>query len=327
METGSIRWEDLHPGRFFVFGTSLFLGLRGLLHPLFLIKTRLQAQTDGAYRGPVDAVRTIVRQEGVGGLYRGFWVSNVSLILRQGYFLSYEFLRSSTGPGTPLYETLGDTRGALASNFVSGCGASVLMQFLSVPCEVVTQRLMVQREGGGDVGSAVGMIRGIYRESGLRGFYRGFAASVLQYSPTSGLWWLSYTYYKAQVRSALPVEVVGDSLEEVSSSLAGLMSGTTTVMLTNPLDTVRVRLQVQERSGSSATNGIVSELRSVVAAEGVRGLYRGLAPRLFAVAPASLVMISVYDTIKRLSLKEDRKEAYYAERRERLRRLREGARA
>eukprot|EP00882_Tetradesmus_deserticola_P015449 GHRQ01016462.1.p1 GENE.GHRQ01016462.1~~GHRQ01016462.1.p1 ORF type:complete len:132 (+),score=46.77 GHRQ01016462.1:749-1144(+) len=64
------QWSHLVAGG--VAGCSAVL----LLHPFDVVKTRLQVQ-DGlpgalpAYRGTVDAVRTIVAREGVLGLYAG----------------------------------------------------------------------------------------------------------------------------------------------------------------------------------------------------------------------------------------------------------------
>jgi hypothetical protein len=41
-----------------------------------LVRTRLAAQTASAkYKGLVDATRTIVKEEGVAGLYKGLWTS------------------------------------------------------------------------------------------------------------------------------------------------------------------------------------------------------------------------------------------------------------
>lgn len=38
----------------------------------------------------------------------------------------------------------------------------------------------------------------IYRKDGLRGFYRGFVASVYTYVPNSALWWTFYHFYQGK---------------------------------------------------------------------------------------------------------------------------------
>jgi Mitochondrial carrier protein len=36
----------------------------------------------------------------------------------------------------------------------------------------------------------------VYANGGLRGFYRGFVAAIVQFAPTSALWWSAYGVYK-----------------------------------------------------------------------------------------------------------------------------------
>lgn len=36
----------------------------------------------------------------------------------------------------------------------------------------------------------------IYRRDGLRGYYRGYAASLCTYVPNSAMWWLLYHFYQ-----------------------------------------------------------------------------------------------------------------------------------
>ncbi|CAM9506119.1 unnamed protein product [Scytosiphon promiscuus] len=75
----------------------------------------------------------------------------------------------------------------------------------------------------------------------------------------------------------------------------------TTVVLTNPLDVLRTRLQVEGRRGDDRT--LASEYRILMAENGPKGLLRGLGPRILAMAPASVLIVSVYELIKRLSRK------------------------
>ncbi|KAI3431257.1 hypothetical protein D9Q98_004320 [Chlorella vulgaris] len=114
------------------------------LHPLDLLKTRMQVQ-DGAgllpaYRGTVDAVRQIVRQEGWRALYSGLTPALVGSGVAWGaYFFAYNrakqrYQRASKqarlGPGMHL---------------VSAAEAGVLVCFLTNPIWVVKTRLQLQR--------------------------------------------------------------------------------------------------------------------------------------------------------------------------------------
>lgn len=62
-----VQWKEAVAGAFSGALTVL------CLHPLDVVKTRLQVQESGTHRyhGTVHAVRTITKREGVRGLYAG----------------------------------------------------------------------------------------------------------------------------------------------------------------------------------------------------------------------------------------------------------------
>jgi len=64
-----------------------------------------------------------------------------------------------------------------------------------------------------------------------------------------------------------------------------------------PLDVLKTRLQVQRISGTKRV-GIVGGLSGIAQAEGIKGLYRGLAPTLMALLPNWAVYFSVYGRLK-----------------------------
>eukprot|EP00887_Chlorella_sp_A99_P001244 scaffold14.g1244.t1 len=83
---------------------------------------------------------------------------------------------------------------------------------------------------------------------------------------------------------------------EVSNALAGGLAGAITATVVCPLDVLKTRLQVQGKH--SAYYGIGGGLSKIVRDEGVRGLYRGLTPSLFALLPNWAVYFSTYERLK-----------------------------
>eukprot|EP00903_Cladosiphon_okamuranus_P013684 g12743.t1 len=237
----------------------------------------------------------------------------------------------------------------------AGAASSTVMQFFTVPLDIIGQRMMVDgprgpagagagahappnqppgpsgsrtaaagegggrdRVTGGGGGAGMGdggrtnvtareVARQVYGESGLRGFYRGFGVSVLQFAPTSAVWWAAYGVYSRAFVRALgnlpaPLPPLSPEQRQVGGqAAAGFCTGMTTVVLTNPLDVLRTRLQVEGRRGDDRT--LISEYRILIAESGPMGLMRGLGPRILAMAPASVLIVSVYELIKRLSRK------------------------
>ncbi|CAM9384822.1 unnamed protein product [Pylaiella littoralis] len=370
----TVDWEDLDKKRFYTYGITFFMGVRALLYPPFLLKTKIQVARGASEQSSFQVAKATVREEGLRGLYKGFWISSTSLVFRQVYFTTYEVVRHNLGPESDLYRRLGPEKGELVRNMSAGATSSTVMQCFTVPLDIIGQRMMVDRPrgstngtsssaissatpvaaagAGGEArappqgGSAVGeegrnqgrgvgagtrvggggaeaeaearprgrknitareVARQVYAESGLRGFYRGFGVSVLQFAPTSAIWWAAYGVYSRAIVRALgnlpaPLPTLTAQQRQVGGqAAAGFCTGMTTVLITNPLDVLRTRLQVEGRQGDHRT--LASEYRILMAESGPKGLMRGLGPRILAMAPASVLVVSVYELIKRLSRK------------------------
>ncbi|KAK3697178.1 hypothetical protein QZH41_013559 [Actinostola sp. cb2023] len=77
-----IEWKDMDKKKFYLFGPTLFLGIRALLYPANLIKIRLQVQRKNAlYSGSFDAFFKVITTEGFRGLYKGFMVEGGNSML------------------------------------------------------------------------------------------------------------------------------------------------------------------------------------------------------------------------------------------------------
>jgi solute carrier family 25 protein 44 len=168
----------------------------------------------------VDAFRKILKYEGAGGLYKGFWINTFQIVSSVFYVTTYENVRH--------FMLANDFHDARIRALVAGGCASLVGQTFIVPCDVVSQHLMVlgqmetkqSRTAGGvngvagktganvnpldleyfkyktkfDLTMAIG--RRVYERDGLLGFYRGYWASLCTYVPTSALWWSFYQLYQ-----------------------------------------------------------------------------------------------------------------------------------
>ncbi len=82
--------------------------------------------------------------------------------------------------------------------------------------------------------------------------------------------------------------------------IAGFFGGSASTVLLFPLDLVKVRLQVNEKSGGKGihTRSIVHTLRGVVRHEGLVGLYQGLGPALLGSSVSWGGYFFFYEAIK-----------------------------
>uniref|UniRef100_A0A8C6W4I0 Solute carrier family 25 member 44 n=3 Tax=Nannospalax galili TaxID=1026970 RepID=A0A8C6W4I0_NANGA len=298
-----IEWEHLDKKKFYVFGVAMTMMIRVSVYPFTLIRTRLQVQKGKSlYHGTFDAFVKILKADGVTGLYRGFLVNTFTLISGQCYVTTYELTRKFVADYS---------QSNTVKSLVAGGSASLVAQSITVPIDVVSQHLMMQRkgekmgrfqvcgnlEGQGLVafGQTKDIIRQILRADGLRGFYRGYVASLLTYIPNSAVWWPFYHFYAEQLSYLCPKECP----HIVFQAISGPLAAATASILTNPMDVIRTRVQVEGKSS------IILTFKQLMAEEGPWGLMKGLSARIISATPSTIVIVVGYESLKKLSLRPE----------------------
>lgn len=248
-----------------VIKTRLMVGFRSLvfimlppiqIYPNWLINFKsvsfhYQVQKQNAvYKGTFDALGKIIRREGVCGLYKGFWVNTMQVVSGIGYLITYEKVRD-------LLTKYGNIRDSKIKGLIGGGCGSLVSQTIITPFDVISQHMMViggstSKFGGfsnplflnpasvSKHGLTSAIVRELYRRDGLKGFYRGYIASVNMYVPSSALWWMFYPIYSDLLIGQVPLW----TSHMVVHCAAGTLSGATVSVLTNPLDVIRANMQV-----------------------------------------------------------------------------------
>ncbi|XP_061617321.1 solute carrier family 25 member 44-like isoform X1 [Phyllopteryx taeniolatus] len=299
-----IEWEDLDKKKFYSFGVFITLSIRATVYPATLIRTRLQVQRGKSlYGGTFDAFVKILRAEGVRGLYRGFMVNTFTLISGQAYITTYELVRKYVSKYC---------EDNTVKSVVAGGLASMVAQSITVPIDVVSQQLMMQGQGEhlsrfrlnpdlqtGKPKQVLGQTRSIvaqiFAADGLPGFYRGALASLLTYIPNSAVWWPFYHFYAEQLSNLAP----SDCPHLLLQATAGPLAAATASTVTNPMDVIRARVQVEGRSSITET------FRQLIKEEGFWGMTKGLSARIISSTPTAIVMVVGYESLKKLSLRPE----------------------
>lgn len=132
------------------FGTGAIQSL--ILSPVELIKIRLQLQTNDqshakskphklqSHKGPVDVAKSIIKAEGLRGIYRGLTIT----VLRDApshcfYFWTYEYMREKLHPGC---RSTGQE--SLQTMLMAGGLAGVASWVCCYPLDVVKTRLQAE---------------------------------------------------------------------------------------------------------------------------------------------------------------------------------------
>ncbi|KAK3868094.1 hypothetical protein Pcinc_026485 [Petrolisthes cinctipes] len=306
----TIEWDMMNKYKFFPLSMLSSFSVRCALYPFTVIKTRIQIQRHSEiYKGTFDAFSKIFKYEGLSGLYKGFWVSAFQLVSGIFYITTYETVRH-------FLQQQGVRDSRIRAMAGGGC-ASLVGQTIIVPFDVISQHMMVlgqlekhgktkvvvnplgiNYQGRKKPQIALDIIRTIYKMDGVRGFYRGYLASICSYVPNSALWWSFYHFYQEQLAHISPAGTSTLLLQCVAAPLGGA----TTALITNPLDTVRARLQVQRMGGFGHTFGVLW-------GEERLGIFtKGLSPRMIQSIVFSFTIILGYESVKRFSVSDEYKE-------------------
>ncbi|KAK9700250.1 hypothetical protein RND81_08G226800 [Saponaria officinalis] len=306
-----INWDKLDKTKFYVVGAGLFTGITVALYPVSVVKTRLQvASKDVAERTAFSAVRSILKADGIPGLYRGFGTVITGAVPSRIIFLTA--LETTKVAAFRVVEPLNfsEPSKAAIANGIAGMLGSLCAQTVFVPVDVVSQKLMVQGYSGyATYSGGIDVVRKVVKADGIRGLYRGFGLSVMTYSPSSAVWWASYGSSQRLFWSLLGYG--GEHQEPPSlrnivciQAAGGVVAGATASCITTPLDTIKTRLQVQV-IGQDKRQNATQVIKKLLADEGWKGLYRGLGPRFFSMSAWGTSMILGYEYLKRLCIKEE----------------------
>lgn len=262
---------------------------RAVASPAVVLKTRMQAQRTGAagaYLGMAHACKTILREEGVGGFYRGVAPFVFSAIPAQIlHITTYEWARAqhSWPAGT--------------EDAVAGMLAACVAQLINVPMDTITQRTMMHRVPV----SPLVLARELWRTEGASSFVRGLGASLVNSAPHSALWWVMYRKLQQPLTSALGPHCSPELTTALSVSLGGVGAGLVAATLTNPLDVIRTRMLV-DTTAHRPTIG--STAATLLREETLLSFWtKGLSARLVVSSAMSATYALGYELAKRLALR------------------------
>ncbi|XP_022714968.1 mitochondrial arginine transporter BAC2-like [Durio zibethinus] len=112
-----------------------------MLSPVELVKIRLQLQKSASsHTGPITVAKSILKTEGLRGLYRGFTITALRDAPCHGfYFWTYEYMREQLHPGCRK-----SSQERLTTMLIAGGLAGVASWVCCYPLDVVKTRLQAQ---------------------------------------------------------------------------------------------------------------------------------------------------------------------------------------
>ncbi|MES1902509.1 MAG: hypothetical protein MHPSP_001351 [Paramarteilia canceri] len=296
---------------------------RLVTNPLDLVKIRFQLQaepisknvnhlaTNSKYTGLGQAFKQIYKEEGFMGYYKGHMNGQLLSI-------SCSIVQYGTYEVTSrlLYQIFGMTNNHINS-FFAGYASAFNAILVCYPFDILRTRFSSQPSFY--YKSNFHAAQDIFRADGIRGFYKGLVPAVLSQAPQSSLYFSLYSVLK----SCYNYTTKYSELDEVNvqrTFICSFSAGWISKIIMFPCDLVKKRLQIQgfetgrkQLGKTYEYNGAIHCFKTIVKYEGVRGLYKGLAPGLIKAAFVSSSSTVSYEIIKNFTVTWNMKNRHFDE--------------
>jgi solute carrier family 25 (adenine nucleotide translocator) protein 4/5/6/31 len=124
------------------------------------------------FNGLVDVYKKTIATDGVAGLYRGFVISAVGIVVYRGlYFGLYDSIKPALPP---------NLINNFAANFALGFGITNLAGIASYPIDTIRRRMMMTSGAAVKYTSSMQCASEIMKKEGIKSFFKGCGANILR---------------------------------------------------------------------------------------------------------------------------------------------------
>ncbi|KAJ8738037.1 hypothetical protein PYW08_000632 [Mythimna loreyi] len=279
-----------------------------IVQPMDVIKIRSQLLRKpkkgfATYR----VARRILWEEGFTAFWHGHCLGQLHSILAvSSQFYVYEVT-------TKIANSLVPRKFQPIENFVCGVLAGCVCTTLVIPLEVIRVRQILVKDQYKNLFHGA---QTVYRYGGIRAFYEGLSASLLQMGPQVGIQFATFQFAQPILLNLLATPCAPGECKNnkqklatlaIASSIAGSFSGFVAKSLTYPFDLAKRRLQIhthrtnmkyktptQAQSLIRCTR-LIDCLTIAFKREGLPGLYRGWAVTVYKAQLTSVAAFTSYE--------------------------------
>jgi solute carrier family 25 citrate transporter 1 len=189
--------------------------------PMEVIKIRLQAQHHSMadpldipkYRNAAHALYTVLKEEGVGALYRGISLT----ALRQGTnqavnFTAYTEFKQLLQKWQPQYA---DTPIPSYQTTIIGLVSGAMGPLSNAPIDTIKTRLQKTPAQAGETAMSriTAIARDMFKQEGFHAFYKGITPRIMRVAPGQAVTFTVYEFLKEKLENR-PAVLVGGTYEE-----------------------------------------------------------------------------------------------------------------
>ena len=265
------------------------------VHPLDLVKNRMQMMTDKSRTSMLTTMVNIVQKEGFRKLYTGMSAG----LLRQGtyttirlgiYNVLFDKLAAKNNGRPPKFHEK-----ALCATIAGSMGAIV-----GTPADVSIIRMstdgmlpLAKRRGYTSVFNALARI---IKEEGVATLWRGAIPTMSRAVVVNIAQLSTYSQAKEYVYAS---GHIGQGV--LANFLSAMMSGLFTVTVSMPLDLAKTRIQnMNIKDGKPEFKSMLDVLIKTSKADGPRALWKGFVPAYFRQGPLTVLTLLIFEQFNKV---------------------------
>ncbi|KAL7420768.1 hypothetical protein Q5752_004720 [Cryptotrichosporon argae] len=181
------------------------------------------------------------------------------------------------------------------ASLLAGAVAGGTEAFVTFPLESLKTQLQFAALDGKRM-TPYGLLRDTVQQRGVAGLYAGVTAVVIGNAVKAGVRFTTYDQFKALLTDS------EGKLSAPRSMLAGLGAGMAeAVVAVTPSETIKTKMIEDSKRAEPRFRGTAHGVRTIIAEEGYRGIYRGVGPVMLRQGANSAVRFSSYSTLKQLA--------------------------
>ncbi|KAI4328878.1 hypothetical protein L6164_021199 [Bauhinia variegata] len=257
------------------------------------------------YKGTVDVLYKVIRQEGFTRLWRGTGASLATAVPTVGIYMPcYDVFRN-------LMEDFTTQNAPNLTPYVPLVAGSVARSLACVSCypvELARTRMQAFREtqSGKPPGvwkTLLGVVNPVKSRSILqnlhsyRFWWTGLGAQLARDVPFSAICWSTLEPIRKRILG-LTGDEAGAATVLGANFSAGFVAGTLAAAATCPLDVAKTRRQIEKDHERALNMTTRKTLLEIWRDGGLRGLFTGVGPRVARAGPSVGIVVSFYEVVK-----------------------------
>ncbi|KAG2174542.1 hypothetical protein INT44_006805 [Umbelopsis vinacea] len=149
------------------------------------------------------------------------------------------------------------------------------------PLDIIKTRIQVQTKHEGvesteaEYNSALSGIKYILKQEGFSGLYAGLTSSLIGTASTNFTYFYAYSFLRTNYNKKYNPNA--GTLSTAMELLLGAAAGAITTLITTPVSVITTR---QQTLPANERQSVVETTRSIIAEDGVQGLWKGVKPSL-----------------------------------------------